>query len=79
MDGIDTQIQSNLRMLIIDEFSMVRANMLYQLDLRLKELKQVYNQPFGGVSVLLFGDLLQLRQVHHSKSQEIKNFKLHIC
>jgi len=50
-----------LKILVIDEFSMVKSDMLYQLDLRLKELKEVYDLPFGGVFVFLFGDLLQLR------------------
>ena len=48
-------------MLVIDEFSMVKSDMLYQLDLRLKELKENYEAPFGGVAIFFFGDLLQLR------------------
>ena len=51
----------NLKIVIIDEFSMVKADMLYQLDLRLKELKETPDVPFGGVAVFLFGDLLQLK------------------
>ena len=51
----------NLKIVIIDEFSMVKADMLYQLDLRLKELKETPDLPFEGVAVFLFGDLLQLR------------------
>ena len=46
---------------MIDEFSMVKADMLCQLDLRLKECKGAYDSPFGGVAVFMFGDLLQLR------------------
>ena len=38
----------NLTILVIDEFSMVKSDMLYQLDLRLKELKEVDDVPFGG-------------------------------
>ena len=53
----------NLHVVIIDEFSFIKADMLYLLDLRLKELKQVTDVPFGGVSVFLFGDILQLRPV----------------
>ena len=37
----------NLKILVIDEFSMVKADMLYQLDLRLKEVKENYDVPFG--------------------------------
>ena len=40
---------------------MVKSDMLYQLDLRLKELTERHDVPFGGVAIFLFGDLLQLR------------------
>ena len=42
---------------------MVKVDMLYQLDLRLKEIKQEPSKDFGGVAVFCFGDLLQLRPV----------------
>ena len=50
-------------MVIIDEVSMVKSDMLYQLDLKLQELKERVGVPFGGVAILAFGDLLQLRPV----------------
>ena len=53
----------NLLVVIIDEFSMMKADMLYQLDLRLREVKQQPDLLFGGVSVFLFGDILQLKPV----------------
>ena len=53
----------NLQVIIIDEYSMIKSDMLYQLDLRLKELKEKQNIPFGGVSIFLFGDILQLKPV----------------
>ena len=53
-------------MVIIDEYSMIKSDMLYQLDLRLKEVKQNPKKPFGGVSLFLFGDILQLRPVKAS-------------
>ena len=53
----------NLKLLVIDEVSMVKADMLYQLDLKLQELKEMVGTPFGGVSIILFGDMLQLRPV----------------
>ena len=52
----------NLRMLIVDEFSMLKVDLLYRIDLRLREITQV-NKDFGGISVFLFGDPLQLRPV----------------
>ena len=53
----------NLKIVIIDEVSMVKSDMLYQLDLKLQELKERVGVPFGGVSILAFGDMLQLRPV----------------
>ena len=41
---------------------MMKSYQLYQLDLRLRELKQ-NNRPFGGVAVFLLGDPAQLKPV----------------
>jgi hypothetical protein len=38
----------NLKMVIIDEVSMVKSDMLYQLDLRLQEITEKVGVPFGG-------------------------------
>ena len=51
-----------LSILIIDKISLVDADMLYKIDLRLKEVKQ-NDKPFGGVTLLCFGDLLQIKPV----------------
>ena len=53
----------NLRFLIIDEISMVKADQLYQLDLRLREVTMRPNKLFGGVAVFFFGDIMQLEPV----------------
>ena len=53
----------NLKIVIIDEVSMVKSDMLYQLDLKLQELKERVGVPFGGVAVIDLGDILQLRPV----------------
>ena len=50
----------NLRSVIIDEISMVSADMLYNLDARLREITMV-DAVFGGLSVFVFGDLFQLQ------------------
>ena len=42
---------------------MVKSDMLYQLDLKLQELKERVGVPFGGVPILDLGDMLQLRPV----------------
>ena len=50
-------------MIIIDEISMVKSDMLYQLDLKLQEITEKIDVPFGGVAIFCFGDLLQLQPV----------------
>lgn len=54
--------------LIIDEISMVRPDVLDYVDRRLKSYR-FNKQPFGGVQVIMFGDLFQLPPVV-KKSEE---------
>ena len=56
------RLYQNLQVLIIDEVSMVRADMLDGIDLFLR-VNRENNTPFGGVQVVLFGDLFQLPPV----------------
>ena len=51
----------NLKIIIIDEVSMVKADMLYQLDLRLQEITERVGVPFGGTAIFAFGDMMQLK------------------
>lgn len=55
-------LYQNLKLLIIDECSMVGARMLQNIDSRLKQIFKS-KLSFGGVSVILFGHLLQLKPV----------------
>merc|ERR1711942_344274 len=55
-------LYKNLTVLIIDEISLVDADMLYKIDLRLREIKQM-GVPFGNVAIFVLGDLMQLRPV----------------
>lgn len=41
----------NLKIVIIDEISMIKADMLYMLNLRLQEITERINIPFGGVAI----------------------------
>jgi hypothetical protein len=50
-------------LLVIDEVSMLRADILDAIDYRLRSVKRNYQVPFGGVQVLLIGDLYQLPPV----------------
>ena len=73
------KLMKNLKLLIIDEISMVKADMLYQLDLRLQEVKEKVGSPFGGVSMIVFGDLMQLAPtIGRYVFQEPANPEFHI-
>lgn len=52
----------NLELLIVDEVSMLRADVLDAMDYMLQFVRK-NKQPFGGVQVLFVGDLLQLPPV----------------
>ncbi len=56
------RIYHNIDMIIIDEISMVRADMLDNINLFLKKNRQ-NTLPFGGVQMVFFGDLFQLPPV----------------
>ena len=53
----------NLELLIIDEVSMVRADLLDQIDITLRQTRKKWQQAFGGVQILLIGDMYQLPPV----------------
>jgi hypothetical protein len=57
-----SSVLEDLQVLFIDEISMVKPDLLYQLHLRLKEVKNV-DKPFGNVCIIILGDLMQLKPV----------------
>ncbi len=52
----------SLELLVIDEISMVRADLLDSIDMMLRRYKKT-TLPFGGIQLLLIGDLHQLPPV----------------
>jgi tRNA uridine 5-carbamoylmethylation protein Kti12 len=60
----------SLDLLVIDEISMVRADLLDAVDLTLKKLRN-QSQPFGGVQLLMIGDLHQLPPVVKPEEWEL--------
>ena len=52
----------NLDLLVIDEISMVRADLLDAIDRVLRRYRKKH-QPFGGVQLLMIGDIQQLAPV----------------
>lgn len=53
-------VLKNMDVLIIDEISMVRADIFDKMDKILRIVCQKEDLPFGGKQVLVFGDLFQL-------------------
>ncbi len=63
LNGTKRKIMQELELLIIDEVSMLRADLLDAIDQVLRTVRRNRNQSFGGVQVLFIGDLLQLPPV----------------
>jgi len=68
------QTIKSLDLLVIDEISMVRADLLDSVDAVLRQQRR-NDQPFGGVQVLMIGDLHQLSPV--AKPEEWQLLKPH--
>ena len=56
------KIIASMDLLIIDEISMVRADLLDAIDAVLRRYRE-HGEPFGGVQLLMIGDLAQLTPV----------------
>ena len=69
----DTKLKllRKLELLIIDEVSMVRCDMLDAMDLVLRHVRKNWSQPFGGVQMVFIGDLFQLPPVAPEQDWEI--------
>jgi hypothetical protein len=65
------EIIENLELLIIDEISMVRADMLDVIDRILKVFRKKPYLPFGGVQVILIGDTFQLPPIADNEQWSI--------
>ena len=62
MSGLKKAVIKNMELLIIDEVSMLRSDLLDAMDFMLQSVRKK-TQAFGGVQVLFIGDLLQLPPV----------------
>lgn len=67
----DRRLYSKIKLLIIDEISMVRADMVDAIDLFLRVNGPKEGIPFGGVQVIFVGDLFQLPPVVRSEELEV--------
>jgi energy-coupling factor transporter ATP-binding protein EcfA2 len=65
------KLVAQLDLLVIDEISMVRADILDAVDYCLRRLRDKPGLPFGGLQLLLVGDLLQLEPVTRPEEREL--------
>lgn len=72
MSGLKKSVIKNMELLIIDEVSMLRADLLDGIDFMLQSIRKK-KIAFGGVQVLFIGDLLQLPPV--IKEEEWKTLR----
>jgi len=64
------RIIRSVDMVVIDEISMVRADLLDAIDFVLRRYRDA-TQPFGGVQLLMIGDLQQLTPVVTPRDEEV--------
>ncbi|RXM49324.1 helix-turn-helix domain-containing protein [Flavobacterium sp. YO12] len=62
MNNVKRNVIRNMELLIIDEVSMLRADLLDAIDFMMQAVRK-NTKAFGGVQVLFIGDLLQLPPV----------------
>jgi ATP-dependent exoDNAse (exonuclease V) alpha subunit len=63
-------VLANLDVLVIDEVSMVSADVLDAMDRRLRQAKRRKNTAFGGVQLVMFGDPYQLAPVVSGQAEK---------
>ncbi len=70
MSGQKLSVIKNMQLLVIDEVSMLRADVLDAMDLMLRTVRKNRNV-FGGVQVLFIGDLMQLPPVIKNEEWQV--------
>ena len=71
LSGTKRDLLKELDLLIIDEVSMVRADLLDAIDTVLRHVRRQPLLPFGGVQMLYIGDLFQLPPVVRNDEWEL--------
>lgn len=66
----DDEVYENLETIVIDEISMVRADLLDCIDTFLRLNGPEEGEPFGGVKMILIGDPFQLEPVQGSEESD---------
>lgn len=71
----DRELIQKIDMVVIDEVSMVRADLMDGVDYSLRINRDEMKLPFGGVQVIFFGDLFQLPPVVDKEMRDIYDEK----
>ncbi|MFC2089732.1 helix-turn-helix domain-containing protein [Bacteroidota bacterium] len=71
MHSTKRRLIQELELLIIDEVSMLRADILDAVDNVLRTVRRMREVPFGGIQILFIGDLLQLPPVLKDTEWEV--------
>ncbi len=71
INGTKRKVLEALELLIIDEVSMVRADLLDMVDTVLRFVRKRPEDPFGGVQLLYIGDMFQLPPVIKDEEAEM--------
>lgn len=64
-------LMRKMELLVIDEISMVRSDLLDAIDTILRSVRRNHGSPFGGVQLLLIGDLYQLPPVAKAADRSV--------
>ncbi|MEG0462457.1 AAA family ATPase [Bacteroides sp.] len=67
------KLLESIELVIIDEISMVRADIIDAVDRILRVYSRNLREPFGGKQILLVGDVFQLEPVVKNDEREILN------
>lgn len=68
-DYVRSDLFKSLQMVIIDEVSMVRSDLMHGVDVALRRNRNKPDEPFGGVQMVFIGDLFQLPPVLQEKDR----------
>lgn len=68
---VDPQLYKDLDAIVIDEVSMVRADLLDCIDRFLRKNGPIRKMPFGGIQMIFIGDLYQLPPVVTFRERDI--------
>jgi len=74
LNSAKRELMQELELLIIDEVSMVRADLLDAMDAVLRHIRRDH-RPFGGIQMLFIGDLFQLPPVvKEEENRVLRNY-----